>query len=225
MLPLCHGPQPCCLASPQLQPCCKQQVGCARKGLQDQVTCTDAMGMANTEAFPKMYARPAVCWTISRVAQRRNSSDIIWFCLHFIKKQFTFSKESCLKDLLFSLVSSSINGSFLLFLNLTPSAPSLYKRLGLLRLCEAALSHLHLKHGRRRQQQASFQPLSQVPSATFGILSLFVAFSPVLPSQHASYVWALWHWLYHGWRSLAYLMHAVRSNTDFKDCKAWQIAG
>jgi len=110
------------------------------------------------------------------VAQGRNSSDIIWFCLHFIKKQFTFSKESCLKDLLFSLVSSSINGSFLLFLNLTPSAPSLYKRPGLLRLCEAALSHLHLRHGCRRQQQASFQPLSQAPSATLGILSLFVVF-------------------------------------------------
>lgn len=121
LLSLSLIPQTQYLAFSHKQPCWKQQIGYARKGLQDQVTCTDAMGMTNTETFPKMYAFLAVYWTISRVAQGRNSSDIIWFCLHFIKKQFTFSKGSCLKDLLFSLVSSSINGSFLLLLNLTTS--------------------------------------------------------------------------------------------------------
>lgn len=94
-----------------------------------RLQCTAAVGMRNPERLPKMYASLAIYWTISRVAQGRNSSDIIWFCLHFIKKQFTFSNGSCLKDLLFSLVSSSINGSFLLLLNLTTSGSSFVRQL------------------------------------------------------------------------------------------------
>lgn len=157
------------------------------------------MRMRNPERLPKMYSSLAVYWTISRVAQGRNSSDIIWFCLHFIKKQFTFSNGSCLKDLLFSLVSSSINGSFLLLLNLTTSGSSFVGQLRAVRNVQGsshqAAPDTEIRPGSSRAH--SFQ--TPHSSSTFGALLLFMFLF------YTSHQWTLWHRHYFlfwgGWKS------------------------
>lgn len=163
---------------------------------------TAAMGTRNSKRFPKMYALLAVYWTISRVAQGRNSSDIIWFCLHFIKKQFTFSNGSCLKDLLSSLVSSSINGSFLLLLNLTTSGSGIVRPVQGCEECARRLSEIRARcrdHTRQRQESLTSDTPCQAPCPTFGALLLFMF---VL---RAFYTSALWHGRYfllcRGWKS------------------------
>lgn len=128
----------------------------------------------------------AVHWRISRVAQGWNSSDIIWFCLHFIKKQFTFSSGSCLKEPLFSLVSSSINDSFLLLLNLTTSGSGIVRPVQGCEECARQLSEICTWcQDDKKQHQDSL--MSDTPwqalRPTFVMLLLFVFFLHTLYTQ------------------------------------------
>ena len=171
-----------------------------------RLQCTAAMGMGNRERLPKMYAFLDVYWTISRVAQGRNSSDIIWFCLHFIKKQFTFSNGSCLKDLLFSLVSSSINGSFLLLLNLTTLGSGIVQPVQGCEECARRLSEVCTwcgDHVRQHQDSLISDTPWQALCPTFHVLLLFMFF------LHTLYMWTLCHrqcfLLCSGWKSPCFL--------------------
>lgn len=184
------------------------------------------MGMRNPERLPKMYAFLAVYWRISRVAQGRNSSDIIWFCLHFIKKQFTFSNGSCLKDLLFSLVSSSINGSFLLLLNLTTSGSGIVRRVQGWEECVRQLSETCTWCGRRPHEAASGltyfrHPLSGSLSNFWHVIVIYVFLTHILRVNFMT--WTVF--LVFQWKEmpLVFLIHIVRSNTDFKALNMWQL--
>lgn len=220
----------CCLWIPPHRPNMLHFYSCSCAvnkdlGMQERtygLQCTAAMGMRNPERFPKMYVSLAVYWTISRVAQGRNSSYTIWFCLHFIKKQFTFSNGSCLKDLLFSLVSSSINGSFLLFLNLTTSGSSFVRQLRAVR---------NVRGGSRRSapdtgitQGSISTHWFQTPhsSPAFGALLLFVFFF------YISHIRALWHRQCFlsggGWKSPFFSLKWVfRSNICKITLNTWHI--
>lgn len=152
-----------------------------------------------------MYAFLAIYWAISRVVEGWNSSDIIRFCLHFIKKLFIFSNGSCLKDLLFSIVSSSINGSFLLLLNLTTSGSSIVWLVQGCEECARQLSEICTWWGdHMRQHQDSL--ISDTPwqglRATVGVLLLFVFF------LHTLYTWALCYrqcsLLCSGWKNFCF---------------------
>lgn len=151
---------------------------------------TAAMVRRNTERLPKMYAFLVIYWTISRVAQGRNSSDIIWFCLHFIKKQFTFSNGSCPKDLLSSLVSRCINGSFLLLLNLTTSDSGIVRLVQGCKECARQLWDICTwcrDHVRQHQDSLVSDTPWQALCPAFGMLLFFMFF------LHTLYTWALCH--------------------------------
>ena len=174
---------------------------------------TAAVGLRNPERLPKMHMLLAVYWSISRVAQGRNSSDIIWFCLHFIKKQFTFSNGSCLKDLLFSLVSSSINGSFLLLLNLTTSGLGIVRPVWGWEECARGLSVTCTwcrDHTRQQQDSLGSDTPCQALRPTFGVLLLFMFF------LHTLCVWALCHGQY-------FLLCSGRKSPCFPWCKYAEV--
>lgn len=179
--------------------------------------CTAPMGMRNPERLPKMYASLAVYWTISWVAQGRNSSDIIWFCLHFIKKQFTFSNGSCLKDLLFCLVSSSINSSFLLLLNLTTSGSSFVLQLRAVRNVRGS-SQRSAPDTEIRQGSISTHWF-QAPhsSSAFGVFFFYTL-----------HIWALCHrqgfMFWGGWKSPFFSLKQIfRSNMCLIALNIWHI--